>query len=192
MHAFMSRFVARPAPAWLWSVVTASMILAPAIHAQASSSSGGTANMPPRRSAPPSRAAPTDVITAADIAAQPRPRMSDILARVSGLRVMPAGNTGWAVASARATRPTAFASSALGGLHANRPAACFVQFRIDGARATSPGDSEPFNVNQILPASVERIEVYLNTATAPVGFNTRDAECGIIVIQTRGRPVPHS
>jgi hypothetical protein len=92
------------------------------------------------------------------------------------------------VTSTRGTRSIPASLGGLDNLGRTREEGCLVQFAIDGLRVTGFGDTEAFDVNHVRAANVESIDVYLNTMNVPLGFQPRDAACGIVVIWTRPRP----
>lgn len=65
-----------------------------------------------------------------------------------------------------------------------RPA-CYLSIYVDGARVWAWDSAEPPNVDEVLTASLEGIEVYRGTAQLPTELGTTGNQCGAVVLWTR-------
>jgi hypothetical protein len=64
--------------------------------------------------------------------------------------------------------------------------ACYAQVYIDGTLingARSP--TEPFDLNEINPQSIEAMEFYAGAAQTPMKYSRSGSGCGVLVIWTR-------
>jgi hypothetical protein len=124
-------------------------------------------------------------ITREELAKQENRRMSEVLARVGGLRTEHAfgGNQAW-VKGGRGQqtnyKPDAF-SKAMGA-----KGGCYADVWLDGVRVYSGRDNEPlFDINSIQPALVEGVEYYAGAAQIPARFTRVNSVCGVLVVWTR-------
>ncbi|MEJ2312493.1 MAG: TonB-dependent receptor plug domain-containing protein [Gemmatimonadales bacterium] len=104
-------------------------------------------------------------ITRADILRRDPVRTTDLLRSVPGVRIA-STNTGQASIRMR------------GGRH------CPVAYFVDGIRAPY------FNLDTVLPSSVEGIEIYKGTASVPPEFRGPLTPCAAIVLWTRDPGLP--
>lgn len=115
-------------------------------------------------------------------------RITDLLRGIAGLRVVESGNRSDIVM--RGGRM----GSMGGGLSANNRTAdalCAPEIYIDGqvvsrgGSVTQARDFPRHDLNEILPARVEAIEVYASAARVPVRFGGSHAACGVVLFWTR-------
>ena len=111
-------------------------------------------------------------------------RMSEILSRAGGIRIMRAtgGSQAWVVGGrgiATVYRPDP-ASAAMGATPA-----CFADVWLDGANVFR-GDmgSMLWDVNSMAPGTLEAAEYY-TAAQAPIRYTRANMECGVLLLWTR-------
>jgi outer membrane receptor for ferrienterochelin and colicin len=116
------------------------------------------------------------IISRAELAKQEARRMVDVLTGMPGLRVMRANN-GAAYAMSSRGMITIYGSNKR----------CMMQVYVDNVavyRATGP--NEPlYDLNQLLPRHIDRIELYAGGAQAPPQFNQTGSACGVLAFWTR-------
>jgi hypothetical protein len=122
--------------------------------------------------------------TREELAKQESRRLSDILSRVSGLRILHAtgGSQAWVVGGrgmGAVYRPDP-TSAALGA----QPA-CYADVWLDGALLYR-GDmgSMLWDVNSMAPGTLEAVEFYAS-AQAPIRYSRANMECGVLLLWTR-------
>jgi len=126
-------------------------------------------------------------IARAELAKAEYRRLGDVLSMIPGLRIFRApGGEAWVMNGRRSAATTtldAFSRS-LGA----RPA-CYSDVFLDGQPVyigSRPGML--FDVNALVPASLEGVEYYASAAQAPVRFGRYDNQCGVLVLWSRIGP----
>jgi hypothetical protein len=122
-------------------------------------------------------------------------RTSEVLATIPGLKVAFMG-TRAAVATTRAasSNQCAFCKAPLDQLldnadiSAGARAACYMDVYLDGSLVYQYARTPPsplFNVNDLLPPSIEGIEIYSSASQVPAAYNRTSSGCGVILIWSR-------
>jgi hypothetical protein len=62
---------------------------------------------------------------------------------------------------------------------------CFAKVYLDKMLMNPEEPTRPFDVNTIPPEMIESIELYSNAAQAPMKYQARNAQCGVMVIHRR-------
>jgi hypothetical protein len=123
-----------------------------------------------------------------ELAKQESRRMSEVLARVGGLRLERAfgGNQAWVKAGRGQQtnyKPDVFSASM------GAKAGCYADVWLDGVRVYAGRDNEPlFDINSIQPALLEGVEYYAGAAQIPARFTRVNSVCGVLVVWTRRGP----
>lgn len=136
------------------------------------------------------RTAVTDVNGAFRLVGIPERAQTDALSSFSSISfVRGSGSSAWPLS----TRPPAASIGSTEWMYEPDTAeryhgmrtACYAQVYVN-RQLMNPGKPTPrFNVNSILPSSVEAIEVYASRMQTPPQYNTANAMCGVVVIWTR-------
>jgi len=120
-----------------------------------------------------------------DLAKNENGRMSEVLLRLAGLRVVRAtgGGQAWIVGThgGMAEYPPDALSAAMGA----KPA-CYADVWLDGVRVYEGGATGAmlWDVNSIGPKSLEAVEFYAG-GNVPIGYSRPNQECGVLLLWTR-------
>ncbi|HEX5437721.1 MAG TPA: carboxypeptidase-like regulatory domain-containing protein [Gemmatimonadaceae bacterium] len=73
----------------------------------------------------------------------------------------------------------------------HQPVPCLVQIYLDGVRIYEGGRADPImdpppDINDFKPGSLEGVEFYATPSATPVEFRSGNAECGTLVLWSRG------
>ena len=116
-------------------------------------------------------------------------RLSEVIARLPGLRIMRGwGNYGWIASSVGSGAiQRRFALSPMDIARGADPKQCYAAVMLDGNIIYSGRSGEMlFDVNSLGTSTVAGIEYYRDAASTPSKFNVRGGEtCGLVVIWTR-------
>lgn len=133
-------------------------------------------------------------LTRNDLAKQEERRLTDVLAQVSGVRLM-RGRSGTYVASRRgmgtslATEQRYCFMLKFEGPAPTPRCACYAQVYLDNGLLYGGGEGETVpDLNFIPVSSIEAIEYYAGPSQAPVRYNRLNSQCGVVVIHTRRSP----
>jgi len=128
-------------------------------------------------------------ITPAELEKQQDRRLSEVIARLPGPRIMRGqGNYGWVASSVGSGAiQRRFALSPMDLRRGADPNQCYAAVMLDGNLVYSGRSGEQlFDVNSLGTNSVAAIEYYRDAASTPSKFNVRGGEtCGLIVIWTK-------
>ncbi|HSJ24136.1 MAG TPA: carboxypeptidase regulatory-like domain-containing protein [Longimicrobiales bacterium] len=113
------------------------------------------------------------LFTREDIEARNPPRVTDLLAGVTGVNLQSSANQSFRIVTMARALP------GMGG----GPNGCPVQIYVDGILATRGGPVSPDEL--LAPGSLEGVEVYRGIGTVPAEFLTPEARCGVIAFWTR-------
>jgi hypothetical protein len=138
-------------------------------------------------------------ITRAELAKQEGRRLSEVIAQVQGVRIIPgkASNAAW-LSSKRAQVTSISNRRTCGrGLDAEdrlRGAAaceCYAQVYLDKHlvyRGTAIEGEPLFNLNSVPVDQIEAIEYYGGPSQTPLTYSRLNSNCGVLVIHTRRSP----
>ena len=111
--------------------------------------------------------------TRADLAKQEARRLSDIMATVSGVRIVPMQGGRAALSSSR--RPPSLTSGQ-----------CFAMIYRDKSLLYGGREGEAVpNLNEIMVGDIEAIEYFASPAETPAEYSGLQSPCGVLVIHTR-------
>ena len=114
-------------------------------------------------------------------------KAKDVLSSVPGVRVFRApGGQGWVMSARRSTSTTLLDSFSRS--QGARPG-CYADVWLDGLPVyigSRPGML--FDVNTVLPATLEAVEFYASPAQTPIKFSRYDNQCGVLVLWSRVGP----
>lgn len=114
-------------------------------------------------------------------------RLGDVLSNIPGLRVFRApGGQGWVMNGRRPTGTTTLDSFSRS--QGARPG-CYADVWLDGLPVyvgSRPGML--FDVNTVIPATLEGVEYYASIAQTPIKFARFDNQCGVLVLWSRIGP----
>jgi hypothetical protein len=68
---------------------------------------------------------------------------------------------------------------------------CYAQVYLDGSLMNRGNPTPPFNVNELLVASIEAIEYYASAALTPMRYSS-NSNCGVLVVWSRRSPGDHT
>lgn len=114
-------------------------------------------------------------------------KLSDVLSRIPGVRIM-RGNLGRAwIANSRGTSSIMreFVPDRFDQAQGARRA-CYAHVYVDDA-ITFGGVGPLFDINSIPPSEIEAIEYYSGAAQIPPKYNRTGSACGVLVIWTKNR-----
>jgi hypothetical protein len=122
-------------------------------------------------------------------------RTSELLATIPGMVVKySAGKATVATTRGTSTDKCAFCRSRIedlldkADLAAGAVPACYMDIYLDGSLVYSYARTPPqalFSVNELLPESIEGIEVYTSASQIPAAYNRTSSGCGVLLIWSR-------
>lgn len=128
-------------------------------------------------------------LTRAELQKHEQLKLPDVLAQLSGVRVM-RGTSGGYVASRRAMGSSLHCDRlSFEGRTPTPRCACYAQVYLDNALLYSGalGETVP-DLNSISVYSVEAIEYYAGPSQTPIQYARLNSQCGVLVIHTRRSP----
>lgn len=113
-------------------------------------------------------------------------KLSDILTRVAGLRVLRGvSNQAWVAASRGAGSLRSPRLDRWDERRGARPA-CYSDVYLDAVLVYASGGAQSlFDINSVSPSQLEAIEYFPGGASIPVEFNKTGSACGVLLIWTR-------
>lgn len=121
-------------------------------------------------------------LTREELQKQDYRRLSDILARVPGIRVIRGGGGHAWVTTARGASSGRLRGDAMRGARTG----CYSDVYVDNtAMYYTPSSLPLFDISTISPSAIEAIEFYSGPAQIPGEFSKTNASCGVLVIWTR-------
>lgn len=123
-------------------------------------------------------------ITRDDLAKSENQRMSDLLTRVGGLRILrgTGGSQAW-VAAGRGALSKYMPDAASRAMGAEPD--CYVDVWLDGVRVYAGGQDMLWDVNSMVPGMLEAVEYYAGPAQIPPDYTRANQDCGVLVLWTR-------
>lgn len=133
-------------------------------------------------------------LTRADLQKHEQRKLPDVLAQLSGVRVM-RGRSGGYIASRRGMGSALWSDVAycnalkFEGVAPTPRCACYAQVYLDNALLYGGGLGETVpDLNFISVYSVEAIEYYAGPSQTPIQYARLNSQCGVLVIHTRRSP----
>ncbi|HEX9935905.1 MAG TPA: TonB-dependent receptor, partial [Longimicrobium sp.] len=121
-------------------------------------------------------------LTGADLDRRPGARLSDALRRVSGIRVMLLNRGSSSMRTLDPVMVVASTRGMSGGMRSGN--ACYLSIYVDGIRK-----SHPANVDEILLADAEAVEVY-HGSEVPAQYRSNLTTCGVVLVWSRASRPP--
>jgi hypothetical protein len=114
-------------------------------------------------------------------------RTSDLLSGVPGLRIVRSsgGAQAWASSGRGKTSLELERQPDNNNRARGAPSACYSDVYLDGVLVYGGSGSDLFDLNSLLPAMLEGIEVYPSGSHAPPEYNRLGATCGVLIFWTR-------
>jgi hypothetical protein len=128
-------------------------------------------------------------VTREELDKQENRRMSEVLSQVGGLRVVRATGANNAWISAGRGQLAKYDPDPYSAAMGARPM-CYVDVWMDGVRIYAGGlmGAPLFDVNSVMPATLEGVEYYTGAAQIPAKYTRVNQECGVLVLWTRRGP----
>lgn len=122
--------------------------------------------------------------TREDLAKGESQRMSELLARAGGLRILrgSGGSQAWVAAGRGAlSKYDPDPASRAMGAHPD----CYVDVWLDGVRVYAGGQDMLWDVNSMVPGMLEAVEYYAGPAQIPPHYTRANQDCGVLILWTR-------
>ncbi len=124
----------------------------------------------------------------ADLDKEGNRQLSEVLTRLSGVRIIRLGSGDAAVATTHTSYGQGSRNNGGDAMDRRRgaPPACYSQVFVDGVRVFIPEPNRPlFNINSIITRTVHAVEFYSGSAETPAEFTSNGAQCGTLILWTK-------